>query len=186
VCVLISKLLLSNRHLRQKKPILFICQTNHALDQMLEHVAQFEPNIVRVGGRSESTLMQSKNIAVRRQSMNFNIKYPARFEAMDKMTANLAGIKAAAAQFRAFSTLLSASQGEGEGGRGGGAQGAQGEGGSMGMGICAFPNCLLGRLRTLLEHVTPGAGRAVDELAQPQLGCPIGVQRTAWKMCVDA
>lgn len=40
--VIIAKILLDNQHLRAKKPILFICQTNHALDQMLEHVYEFE------------------------------------------------------------------------------------------------------------------------------------------------
>lgn len=40
--VIIAKILLGNQHLRAKKPILFICQTNHALDQMLEHIYKFE------------------------------------------------------------------------------------------------------------------------------------------------
>ena len=42
VGVLISKLLIANRHLRAPKPVLFICQTNHALDQMLENIYKFE------------------------------------------------------------------------------------------------------------------------------------------------
>jgi hypothetical protein len=115
VGVLISRLLLDNRHLRARKPILFVCQvsahrcwrglreqeaaadetlqrvpcelatvwrcrpptvsvlhhrlylplnaqTNHALDQMLEHVHKHEPSIIRVGGGSKSTVMHSLNI----------------------------------------------------------------------------------------------------------------------------
>ena len=42
VGVLISKLLIANQNLRAEKPVLFICQTNHALDQMLEHIYEFE------------------------------------------------------------------------------------------------------------------------------------------------
>ncbi|KAI9318931.1 P-loop containing nucleoside triphosphate hydrolase protein [Dichotomocladium elegans] len=35
-------------------PIVCICQTNHALDQFLEHILKFNDQIVRVGGRSKS------------------------------------------------------------------------------------------------------------------------------------
>ncbi|KAF2104557.1 hypothetical protein NA57DRAFT_63019 [Rhizodiscina lignyota] len=34
-------------------PIIVSCQTNHALDQLLRHVAAFEENFVRLGGRSK-------------------------------------------------------------------------------------------------------------------------------------
>jgi len=34
-------------------PIIVACQTNHALDQLLRHVAEFEPSFVRLGGRSK-------------------------------------------------------------------------------------------------------------------------------------
>ncbi|KAL1630432.1 hypothetical protein SLS56_004960 [Neofusicoccum ribis] len=33
-------------------PIIVACQTNHALDQLLRHVAEFEPEFARLGGRS--------------------------------------------------------------------------------------------------------------------------------------
>ena len=35
-------------------PILVLCQTNHALDQFLEGILEFEPRVVRIGGRSQS------------------------------------------------------------------------------------------------------------------------------------
>lgn len=35
-------------------PIIIAAQTNHALDQLLEHVSHFEPDYVRLGGRSTS------------------------------------------------------------------------------------------------------------------------------------
>ncbi|OAD02352.1 hypothetical protein MUCCIDRAFT_143979 [Mucor lusitanicus CBS 277.49] len=35
-------------------PIVCICQTNHALDQFLEHILDYNKEIVRVGGRSKS------------------------------------------------------------------------------------------------------------------------------------
>lgn len=34
-------------------PIIVACQTNHAIDQFLRHVAAFEPDFVRLGGRSK-------------------------------------------------------------------------------------------------------------------------------------
>ena len=36
-------------------PIIVSCQTNHALDQLLRHVAVIEPRFVRLGGRSKDT-----------------------------------------------------------------------------------------------------------------------------------
>lgn len=35
-------------------PIVIAAQTNHALDQLLSHVSKFEPNFIRLGGRSTS------------------------------------------------------------------------------------------------------------------------------------
>ncbi|GAB5585544.1 hypothetical protein Unana1_00444 [Umbelopsis nana] len=40
-------------------PIVCICQTNHAIDQFLEHILKYEKNIVRVGGRSKSEAVQN-------------------------------------------------------------------------------------------------------------------------------
>ncbi|KAJ6257563.1 hypothetical protein Dda_7348 [Drechslerella dactyloides] len=43
--------------LRNKKiddpPIVVACQTNHALDQLLRHVIDFEPGVIRLGGRTQ-------------------------------------------------------------------------------------------------------------------------------------
>ncbi|KAI8977492.1 RNA helicase [Mycotypha africana] len=39
-------------------PIICICQTNHALDQFLEHILSHCDEIVRVGGRSKSELLK--------------------------------------------------------------------------------------------------------------------------------
>ncbi|TIA08384.1 P-loop containing nucleoside triphosphate hydrolase protein [Aureobasidium pullulans] len=36
-------------------PLIVACQTNHALDQLLRHVAEFEPSFIRLGGRSADT-----------------------------------------------------------------------------------------------------------------------------------
>lgn len=51
-------------------PIIIACQTNHAIDQMLRHIAQFEPDFVRLGGRSkdqgiikERTLYEIRKLA---------------------------------------------------------------------------------------------------------------------------
>ena len=68
--VIITRILLANRDMRSKRPILFVCQTNHALDQILEHVYEHEKSIIRIGSRSESQTMQSLTI----QSVSANLE----------------------------------------------------------------------------------------------------------------
>ncbi|NXK65134.1 ZNFX1 protein, partial [Sylvietta virens] len=58
----IVQALLTNDHVwqrtRQKRPILIVCYTNHALDQFLEGILSFQRNgIVRIGGRSSSAAL---------------------------------------------------------------------------------------------------------------------------------
>ncbi|NXO35213.1 ZNFX1 protein, partial [Locustella ochotensis] len=58
----IVQALLTNDHMwqstQQKRPILIVCYTNHALDQFLEGILSFQRSgIVRVGGRSSSTAL---------------------------------------------------------------------------------------------------------------------------------
>ncbi|KAL1606332.1 hypothetical protein SLS60_003734 [Paraconiothyrium brasiliense] len=38
---------------RDDPPIIVTCQTNHALDQLLRHVAEFESNFIRLGGQTK-------------------------------------------------------------------------------------------------------------------------------------
>lgn len=52
VSVAALKVMLSNLQ-RGEPPIIIAAQTNHALDQLLNHVLHFEPNIVRLGGRCD-------------------------------------------------------------------------------------------------------------------------------------
>ncbi|TID13113.1 P-loop containing nucleoside triphosphate hydrolase protein [Venturia nashicola] len=54
VSVLSLKAMLDNMS-RGDPPIIVACQTNHALDQLLRHVAEFEPSFARLGGRSKDT-----------------------------------------------------------------------------------------------------------------------------------
>jgi helicase required for RNAi-mediated heterochromatin assembly 1 len=63
VGVLLTKLLLANSALSGGRPLLFVCYTNHALDQLLEHVVEFEPKVVRVGGRSQSEKLVDHTLA---------------------------------------------------------------------------------------------------------------------------
>ncbi|KAL2634476.1 hypothetical protein R1flu_005955 [Riccia fluitans] len=46
----------------RKGPILVICMTNHALDQFLEGIYKFERNVIRIGGRSKSTVLQDRTL----------------------------------------------------------------------------------------------------------------------------
>jgi helicase required for RNAi-mediated heterochromatin assembly 1 len=52
VSIVALKIILSNM-CDGDPPIIVTCQTNHALDQLLRHVAEFEPNFIRLGGRSK-------------------------------------------------------------------------------------------------------------------------------------
>jgi len=54
VSVMALKILLANMQ-KEDPPIIVTCQTNHALDQLLRHVAEFEPDFIRLGGRSKDT-----------------------------------------------------------------------------------------------------------------------------------
>ena len=50
------------RNPRSKAPVLIVCATNHALDAFLEGVLDFEPDVVRVGGRSSSEKLADRNL----------------------------------------------------------------------------------------------------------------------------
>jgi helicase required for RNAi-mediated heterochromatin assembly 1 len=52
VSVVALKILLANLR-NDDPPIIVTCQTNHALDQLLLHVTEFEANFIRLGGRSK-------------------------------------------------------------------------------------------------------------------------------------
>jgi DNA polymerase III delta prime subunit len=52
-----ARLMLENK---SPKPILCVCYTNHALDQFLEGIYEFEKKIIRLGGRSKSELMREQ------------------------------------------------------------------------------------------------------------------------------
>ena len=65
--------LLSNQHAWKPevdlRPVLIVCYTNHALDQFLTGIHDFQKTgIVRVGGRSDSELIQSFSIDKHRKS----------------------------------------------------------------------------------------------------------------------
>ncbi|KAG4433671.1 hypothetical protein IFR05_010839 [Cadophora sp. M221] len=45
-------------------PIIVAAQTNHALDQLLNHILVFEPEIVRLGGRSDR-----ENVAIKKRTL---------------------------------------------------------------------------------------------------------------------
>lgn len=42
-----------NSQAEHDPPVIIACQTNHAVDQILRHIASFEPDFVRLGGRSK-------------------------------------------------------------------------------------------------------------------------------------
>ena len=59
----IIKALLKNRNAAKLGPIICVCYTNHALDQLLEHlVKDGVEQLVRLGSRSKSELLQDLNL----------------------------------------------------------------------------------------------------------------------------
>jgi len=61
--VAIIKALLENRDAAKLGPIICVCYTNHALDQLLEHlVKDGVEQLVRLGSRSKSELLQGLNL----------------------------------------------------------------------------------------------------------------------------
>jgi helicase required for RNAi-mediated heterochromatin assembly 1 len=66
VSVAALKILLSNVG-EWEPPIVVAAQTNHALDQLLNHIAQFEPNFVRLGGRSSDENIKKRTLFEIRQ-----------------------------------------------------------------------------------------------------------------------
>ena len=57
--------------LSERRPILVVCLTNHALDQFLEGIHKFHPKgIVRVGGRSKSEVMKDCSLSELKHKMH--------------------------------------------------------------------------------------------------------------------
>jgi len=52
-------------------PIIVTAQTNHALDQLLRHISEFEPNFIRLGGRTaDKVLIKPRTLYEVRQASN--------------------------------------------------------------------------------------------------------------------
>ncbi|KAF2732002.1 hypothetical protein EJ04DRAFT_544890 [Polyplosphaeria fusca] len=63
--VALTKVLLSNKSKAELGPILVVTNTNHALDQILEHLLDNEiSRVVRIGSRSQSERLQNLNLRV--------------------------------------------------------------------------------------------------------------------------
>ena len=57
--------------LSERRPILVVCFTNHALDQFLEGIHKFHPEgIVRIGGRSKSVVMKDCSLSELKHKMH--------------------------------------------------------------------------------------------------------------------
>ncbi|XP_062925848.1 NFX1-type zinc finger-containing protein 1-like [Mobula hypostoma] len=82
----VVSVLLANMNLWQSEsgsPILVVCYTNHALDQFLEGIHAFmKTGLVRVGGRSNSTILAKFSMAELRKHKNFRKKLPSYLKSM--------------------------------------------------------------------------------------------------------
>lgn len=54
---------------REDSPIIITAQTNHAVDQILRHTSEFEPNFIRLGGRSKDPEIKKRTLFEVRQSI---------------------------------------------------------------------------------------------------------------------
>ncbi|KZF23074.1 hypothetical protein L228DRAFT_253258 [Xylona heveae TC161] len=86
VSVMALRALIANQRI-EDGPIIITAQTNHALDQLLRHVAAFEPNFVRLGGRTaDQGVVKDRTLYQLRKS--FSLPPPPgcmRAKAMQKM-----------------------------------------------------------------------------------------------------
>jgi len=102
VGVLVTRALLANAHLRARRPIVFVCQTNHALDAILEKVYEAgEENIVRIGGQSKSDVMKSCGLFERVKNEGSTRKPSSYYDAMNDRRIALAGLNSVFKQFGA-------------------------------------------------------------------------------------
>lgn len=62
-------ILLRNRS-HDDAPVIVACQTNHALDQLLGFIMEFEPNFIRLGGRSTNVTVKQRALHEVRKSEN--------------------------------------------------------------------------------------------------------------------
>ncbi|KAF8429157.1 putative DEAD box helicase [Tirmania nivea] len=84
--VLALKALISN--MKQGDPPLVIsCQTNHALDQLLRKIIEFEPEVIRLGGRTQDQdKIKGRTLYQKRNESTIKIKGSARGRAKAEMT----------------------------------------------------------------------------------------------------
>ncbi|SMQ49393.1 unnamed protein product [Zymoseptoria tritici ST99CH_3D7] len=70
-------------------PIVLACQTNHAIDQLLRHISEFEPEFVRLGGRSKDPDIKKRTLFNVRQSISQNAPAGCMFGAAKKKLKDL-------------------------------------------------------------------------------------------------
>ena len=64
VGVAMTKVLLENKVKAHLGPVICVCYTNHALDQLLEHLVKADiKQIIRIGGQSKSEVLQDVNLS---------------------------------------------------------------------------------------------------------------------------
>ena len=65
VGTILAKLLIP----KQKKPLVVICYTNHALDHFLESLIGFTDKIIRIGSRSKNSKLDKYNLSGLKRSL---------------------------------------------------------------------------------------------------------------------
>eukprot|EP00761_Pharyngomonas_kirbyi_P010510 gb/GECH01010530.1/.p1 GENE.gb/GECH01010530.1/~~gb/GECH01010530.1/.p1 ORF type:complete len:1383 (+),score=295.26 gb/GECH01010530.1/:1-4149(+) len=83
----IAELLLENAPISYF-PILVICFTNHALDQFLDGILDFENSVVRIGGRSRSEKIQQYNLKEKAKKLKLKVN-GSMFQSRDELDIQL-------------------------------------------------------------------------------------------------
>ena len=126
---------------------------------MLERIYDFEKNIIRIGGRSESSIMQKLTISSVKKNGTFPFitRSPEEYKAMDIMHTSLASLKAYLSQRQVLKHMQDTKSG------------------------ASFANSVLARLRVILQSCAgENVANVIDELVN---GTSYQVKRQSWLEC---
>ncbi|KAK3486914.1 uncharacterized protein B0T23DRAFT_236859 [Neurospora hispaniola] len=90
----IVKVLVEHKTTCQLSPIFIVCETNHALDQFGEHIVEAGiKNVIRVGSRSKSKMLETYNLCKRRKKETTKGEKRARGEARVNIGTTLSRVR---------------------------------------------------------------------------------------------
>ncbi|KAK2031684.1 P-loop containing nucleoside triphosphate hydrolase protein [Colletotrichum zoysiae] len=96
------KVLLANKSKARLGPIMCVCYTNHALDQLLEHLLDDDvQNIIRIGSRSKSERLDAANLRqVAQVATRTSMEGRALYESIEDLNSDTAAISQELSTFK--------------------------------------------------------------------------------------